>query len=66
MTECANKRKLTFSSIFVIYRQLEVGPVAQSTLIDDFSFQFEDGDTGAIKCHPGGFLLRLELEVNGG
>lgn len=52
-TRAINFQKLlTFSSIFIVDRQLEVSPVTQSTLIDNFSFQFEDRDTGAIKSHP--------------
>jgi hypothetical protein len=62
----SKREELAFIVVFVIDSELEVGSVSKAILADDFSFQLKDGDTGAIKGHPGGLLLRLEFKVNGG
>jgi hypothetical protein len=50
--EWQSRRRLTFTSIFIIDGKLKISPVTESTLIDDFPLQFEDRDTGAIKSDP--------------
>lgn len=54
----------TFFCVLVVNRQLEVSPIAQSTLADDFSLELEDRNTSAIEGDPRGFFLGLEFEMN--
>lgn len=42
----------TFFSVLVGDGQLEVSPVAQSTLADDLPLELEDRNTGAIEGDP--------------
>jgi hypothetical protein len=54
----------TFSSILNVNFQFKVRPIAQSTLVDDLTLEFEDGNTSAIESNPRGFFLGLEFEMN--
>jgi hypothetical protein len=42
----------TFSRILDVNFQLKVRPIAQSTLVDDLTLEFEDGNTSAIESNP--------------
>ena len=54
----------TFSGILDVNFQLKVRPIAQSTLVDDLTLEFKDGNTSAIESDPRGLFLGLEFEMN--
>lgn len=55
----------TFFSVFIVDGQLKVRSITQSTLADDLSLEFKDGNTGAVESYPRRFFLGLEFEMNG-
>lgn len=55
---------LTLIGIDVVYSEVEIGAITKTADGDDISLQLIDRDTGAVKSHPLGLFLRLELEEN--
>jgi hypothetical protein len=55
----------TFSGVLVVDREFEVRSVTQSTLADNLSLEFKNGNTSTVKGNPRRLLLGLEFEMNG-
>ena len=53
---------LTFVAIFVVDREIKVGPITKAALDDNITFELEYGDTSSVKLHSGWLFLGLEFE----